>query len=162
MQCFVRTVTPFSLGSLGFLALTAVALGSNAPAIFEVENNYSYISPGTPNYGIAPGSVFIIIGTGLSTDAGPVLQSSAPPGLPTTLNGTSISVNVDGTMATPAIYYTSDGQLAAVLPSDTPTGTGTITVTYNGQTSAPAPIVVVASSLGLDTYYGYGTGLAVA
>jgi uncharacterized protein (TIGR03437 family) len=91
-----------------------------------------------------------------------VLQSSLPPGLPTTLNGTTISVNVSGTTATPAIYYTSDFQLAAILPSNTPIGTGTVTVTYNDQTSAPALIVVVASGPGLDIYYGSGTGMAVA
>jgi len=135
---------------------------TSGPAISEVLNNYSYILPGLPNYGIAPGSLFVVFGSGLSSSAPPVLQSSEPPGLPTTLNQTSISVSVNGVNTTPALYYTSATQLAAVLPSDTPVGKGTITVTYNGQTSAPAPIQVVASAVGLDTLYGTGNGVGVA
>jgi uncharacterized protein (TIGR03437 family) len=114
-----------------------------------------------PNYGIAPGSLFLIYGTGLSTAAAPVVQSSSAPGLPQTLNQTSVSVTINGVTTTPALYYTSSNQLAAVLPSSTPVGNGTITVTYNGTLSAPAPIQVVASALGLDTLYGTGTGSGV-
>ena len=131
------------------------------PSISAVQNNYSYISPGLPNYGIAPGSLFIIKGSNLASNTTPVLQSSAG-GLPATLNGASISVTVGGTTVTPAIYYTSAAQIAAVLPSSTPVGTGTITVTYNGQTSAAAQIIVVASALGFGSYYGNGGGLALA
>jgi uncharacterized protein (TIGR03437 family) len=123
---------------------------ANAPAITEVQNNYSYISPGLPNYGIAPGSLFIVKGGNLATNTTPVLQSSAAPGLPASLNGASISVTVDGTTTTPGLYYTSTGQLAAVLPSTTPVGTGTITVTNSGVASAAAQMVVVQSALGLD------------
>jgi uncharacterized protein (TIGR03437 family) len=132
------------------------------PIINTVQNNYSYLLPGVPNYGIAPGSIFIITGSNLSSGAPPVLQSSAAPGLPLTLNGTGISVTVNGTTTTPAIYYTSSGQLAAVLPSTTPAGIGTLTVTYNGVPSAPARIQVVSTALGLDTLYGAGIGSAVA
>jgi uncharacterized protein (TIGR03437 family) len=131
------------------------------PSITEVQNNYSYIAPGLPNFGIAPGSLFIIKGSDLASNSKPALQSSAG-GLPTTLNGASVSVTVGGTTVTPAIYYTSTAQIAAVLPSTTPVGTGTITVTYNGQTSATAPMVVVASALGFGSYYGTGSGLALA
>ncbi len=128
------------------------------PAIVLVENNYSFILPGLPNYGIAPGSLFVISGTNLSSSAPPVLQSSAAPGLPESLNQTSISVTVNGVTTVPSMYYTSATQVAAVLPSTTPAGTGTITLTYNGQTSAAAPIQVVPSALGLDTTYGNGSG----
>jgi uncharacterized protein (TIGR03437 family) len=61
-----------------------------------------------------------------------VLQSSAPPGLPQTLNQTSVSVTVNGVTTTPGLYYTSASAVSAVLPSSTPVGTGTVTVTYNG------------------------------
>jgi uncharacterized protein (TIGR03437 family) len=127
-----------------------------------VQNNFSYILPGLPNYGIAPGSLFIIKGSNLNNQPLSSLQSSAAPGLPLTLNGTSISVTVNGTTTTPPIYYTSPTQLAAVLPSTTPVGTGTITVTNGSQTSAAAAIVVVQSALGLDTLYGSGTGQGIA
>ncbi|HXP84221.1 MAG TPA: hypothetical protein VN841_05850 [Bryobacteraceae bacterium] len=123
--------------------------GAGAPTISQVQNNYSFILPGLPNYGIAPGSLFIVKGTNLATNTTPVLQSLSSP-LPTSLNGASISVTVGGTTVTPALYYTSTGQLGAVLPSTTPVGTGTITVTNSGQTSSSAQMVVVASALGLD------------
>ncbi len=82
--------------------------------------------------------------------------------LPTTSNGTSITAVVGGITVHPGIYYTTETQLAAVLPSNTPVGTGTITVTYNNQTSATFTLVVVASALGLDSLYGTGNGIAVA
>jgi uncharacterized protein (TIGR03437 family) len=58
-----------------------------------------------PNYGIAPGSLFAIQGMNLNNNSTPVLQSSAAPGLPTTLNQTSLSVTVNGVTTTPALYY---------------------------------------------------------
>lgn len=159
-------VTGAGQGSIALEYTTYVSAKSPAaasgPVITELQNNYSYILPGLPNYGIAPGSIFVIIGTGLSSSTPPVLQSSAAPGLPTTLNQTSVSVTVNGVTTTPPLYYTSASQLAAVLPSNTPAGTGTITVTYNGQPSAAAPIRVVADAPGLDTLYGTGNGAGVA
>jgi uncharacterized protein (TIGR03437 family) len=147
------------------LALVVAFIGATnatgAPVIVQVQNNYSFIQPELPNYGIAPGSLFVIEGTGLSTPFPPILQSSAAPGLPQALNQTSISVTVNGVTTVPSLYYTSATQVAAVLPSTTPVGAGTITVAYNGQTSAAAPIQVVQSALGLDTVYGIGTGLGV-
>lgn len=135
-----------------------VAAGSGGgttgpPTIKAVKNNSSLISPGFPNYGIAPSSIFIVEGTGLADPGVPVLQSSAAPGLPLTLNGASVTVVVNGVTTRPALYYTSPTQLAAVLPAATPIGTGTITVTYKGVTSNAAPIQVVPSALGINTYY---------
>jgi uncharacterized protein (TIGR03437 family) len=142
---------PAGLLTVQYTSYGAAAAGSTTPpAITMVQNNYSFIVPGLPNYGIAPGSLFIIKGTNLATNVTPVLQSSAPPGLPNSLNGASISVTVNGTTTVPGLYYTSAGQLAAVLPSNTPVGTGTITVTNGTLTSPPAQIVVVQSALGLD------------
>ena len=130
------------------------------PFIFQVQNNYSFLLPGVNNYGIAPGSLFAIQGMNLNSNATPVLQSSAAPGLPTTLNQTSLSVTVNGVTTTPALYYASSNAVAAVLPSTTPVGTGTITLINNGQ-STQAPIQVVASAVGLDTLYGAGSGAGV-
>ena len=150
-----------TFGAPGSVASKPAAAGA-APVIAQLQNNYSLLQPGVPNYGIAPGSLFLIYGTGLSSSAPPVLQSSSGPGLPIKLNQTSISVTVNGVVTTPALYYTSDIQLAAVLPSATPVGNGTITVTYNGTASAPAAIQVVPSALGLDTGLGTGTGSGIA
>jgi hypothetical protein len=70
---------------------TVKPAAAGPPVITLLQNNYSYLQPGVPNYGIVPGSLFVIIGTGLSTASPAVLQSSAPPGLPQTLNQTSVS-----------------------------------------------------------------------
>jgi hypothetical protein len=131
------------------------------PFIYQVQNNYSFLFPGVPNYGIAPGSLFAIQGLNLSGNSTAILQSSAAPGLPTTLNQTSLSVTVDGVTTTPAIYYTSVSAVAAVLPSTTPEGTGTLTLNFNGN-KTQAPIQVVASAVGLDTLSGAGSGAGVA
>ncbi|MGA3190772.1 MAG: hypothetical protein ABSF22_27030, partial [Bryobacteraceae bacterium] len=161
-------VTAMSSSSITFnyttYGTTGTAPPPTTPTITTLLNNYSYIVPGLPNYGIAPGSLFIIKGTGLaSTTSVTALESSASPGIPQTLNGASITVNIGGVTTTPGMYYAEATQIAAVLPSGTPPGTGTITVSYGGA-SVSAPITVVASALGLDAYYdnGTGAGLGVA
>jgi uncharacterized protein (TIGR03437 family) len=123
------------------------------PAITQILNNSSGTPPGLPNYGIAPSSIFIVVGTGLADPGTPALQdTTAPGGLPLTLNGASITVVVNGVTTHPALYYTSPSQLAAVLPAATPVGTGTLTVTYNGATSNSAVLQVVASAVGFNHF----------
>jgi uncharacterized protein (TIGR03437 family) len=155
-------VTAISSTSITFQYTTygaAASGGGSAPAITAVQNNYSYIAQGLPNYGVAPGTLFIVKGTNLSNQPLSALQSSASPGLPQTFNGTSASVTVNGTTVQPAIYYTSPTQLGLVLPSTTPVGTGTITVTNSGTPSAPAQFAVVQSAMGIvvatDANYNY-------
>jgi len=136
-----------------FLVLSAVALSAQ-PRINQVANNYSFLLPGNPNYGIAQGSIFTIFGTNLS-NVTTGLQNTP---LPTTLNGVSARVTVNGTSTNVIWYYVTPNQLAGIVPSSTPTGTGSITVTNNGQTSAPEPIEVVQSAFGILTLDGSGTG----
>ena len=133
------------------------------PTVTGVANNYSFTPAGFPNSGIAPSTIFTIFGTGLADPtAKAVLQSSAAPGLPTTLNGASITVTAGSTTVTPAIYYATSTAIAAVLPAGTPIGADQITVTYNNQKSQAFPIQVVQSGMGFDTYYGTGSGLGIA
>ena len=154
-------VTAVSSTSITFEYTTYTSSGGSGstPTITATQNNYSYIVQGLPNYGIAPGALFIVKGTNLNNQPLSPLNSSAAPGLPLTFNGTSVSVTVNGTTVQPAIYYTSPTQLGLVLPSTTPVGTGTITVTDSGATSAPAQFVVVQSAMGLvvatDANYNY-------
>jgi uncharacterized protein (TIGR03437 family) len=129
-----------------------------APAPNSVQNPGSNTLPGLPNYGIAQGSVFVVYGSGL----GPATLMVAPSlPLQTSLGGTSITVTVNGTTVNPLMSYTYSGQLAAVLPSNTPAGTGTLTVTYGGANGS-TPIVVVASNFGVLSANETGTGPAVA
>jgi len=163
-------VTAAESGSLSLQYTTFVeGNGSIAPRpaafgpllfITQIQNNYSFLVFGAPNYGIAPGSIFVVEGQNLNGNQTPVLQSSAAPGLPATLNQTSLSVTVNGVTTTPALYYASSAAVAAVLPSGTPAGMGNLTITYNGN-SATAPIQVVPSAIGLDTLYGSGAGAGV-
>jgi uncharacterized protein (TIGR03437 family) len=127
--------------------------GPGAPTITSVLNNSSLTPPGFPNSGLTPSSLFHIFGANMATPGTvPVLQDSAK-GLPSTLNGTSISVTVNGTKVQPAIYYSSPTDVAGVLPANTPTGSGTITVSYNNQ-SANANIQIVPTAFGFDLYNG--------
>lgn len=146
-----------------FLAALPSAAWS-APTITQIQNNYTYLVEGVPNYGVAPGTLFLIQGTGLAnaTTQPVVLQSTVAPGLPATLNGASVAVTVNGVTVHPAFYYALPTQLAVVLPSSTPVGAGTVVVTVGGVPSASAPISVNLSALGLGTYDGTGTGMAIA
>ena len=159
-------ITALSSSSITFQFLTYGATGgvqAGAPTITKIQNNYSNVALGLPNYGIAPSTIFVIYGAGLADPtAQAALQSSAAPGIPTTLNGASISVTVNGVTTHPGMYYAIASQIAAVLPASTPVGNGTLTVTYNGLTSAAFTIQVVQSALGLDTLSGLPEGLAVA
>ena len=141
---------------LAALVFLSAALGLAQPVVSAVQNNYSYIPPGVPQYGIAQGSIFVVFGTGLA-NASTGLQSIP---LKTTLEGVSAAVSVGGVTRAAILYYVTPTQIAGILPSSTPVGTGTITVTNNGRASAPAPITVVQSAFGTLTLDGSGTGPA--
>ena len=117
------------------------------PVVNAVENNYSYVLPGLPNYGIAQGSIFVIFGSNLAAVA------SGFQGVPlkTTLDGVSVQFVVQGATTQALLYYVMPNQIAGILPSATPVGTGTVVVTSGGQSSAPAPIAVVQSAIGIAT-----------
>ncbi len=161
---YAKVLVTASTGSTITLMFTTFGASSGGgssgpPTITAIRNNSSNIFAGFPNYGIAPSSIFVIIGTGLADTGTPVLQNTTGSGLPLTLNGASISATVAGVTVHPAIYYTSPTQIAGVLPASTPVGTGTLTVTYKGAVSNAATLVVVAAALGVNTFY---TNSAVA
>jgi uncharacterized protein (TIGR03437 family) len=136
------------------LAATAAA---QAPSIAGLENNYSYVVPGLPNYGIAQGSIFDIFGSNLASTSTSLQATPVTP-----LSGVTVAVTVSGTTKQALLYYVTPTQIAAVLPSSTPVGTGTITVTNNGQTSATSQIIVVQAAFGILTLNGIGSGPAAA
>ncbi|HXM43332.1 MAG TPA: hypothetical protein VN924_18995 [Bryobacteraceae bacterium] len=140
-----------SLSSLLLILPASSILPTSAlcqtPVVGGLLNNYSFTSPGLPNYGIAQGSIFDIFGTNLSTTTTP-LQNQP---LQSTLNGVTVNVGVSGTTTHPLIYFLSPTQIAAVLPSATPVGTGTVTVSNSAGTSAAFSIEVVESAFGLLT-----------
>ena len=115
--------------------LTTVTLGGPAaPTITSVQNNYSFILPAAPNYGISPGTLVLVSGNAMATpgsSASPLQDPSKA--LPQTWNGASVSVTVGSTTVHPAFYYAIPSYLGIVIPSNTPVGTGTITVHTAGR-----------------------------
>jgi len=125
------------------------------PTITTVANAATNIPQALPSGGIAQGSIFIVQGSGLGP-ANIAIASNAFQS--TTLSNTSVAVAVGGTTVNALMYYTSTGQVAALLPSNTPTGSGSVVVTYNNQASAAAPVTVVANNLGIFTTDSTGQG----
>ena len=78
---------------------------------------------------IAQGSLFVVFGYNL----GPanLVQVSAFP-LPNVLAGTSVTVQSGSTTLNCPMIYTSNAQVAAILPSNTPVGVAVIAVALNG------------------------------
>lgn len=140
------------------LCCLAAGLVLAQPRISGIQNNYSYLIPGSPNYAIAQGSIFVLYGSGMAP-AG-LLQQGFSPALNRNLGGVSIKTTVGGVTTEAIPYYVSPGQIAAILPSATPVGNGTMTVTYNNQTSATFALTVVQSAFGILTMGGNGLGNA--
>ena len=146
-----------------YIILVAFALSiplSAQPVVSPggVLNTASFIVDGLPNSGIAQGSMFAVFGQNLGP--GGLVRAAGFP-LPTELAGTSMEVTENGTAVTPFLLFTFSGQLAGVLPSDTPLGQGTLTVTFNGETSEPVAIEVVKSAFGMFTRNQAGFGPAI-
>jgi uncharacterized protein (TIGR03437 family) len=111
-----------ALFRLGITALCLLLLVAPAGAQSVVSvNSASYVNPALPNGSIAQGSMFIGFGSGLGPAA---IQFPSPWPFPTELAGTSIKVTVDATTVDCFMVYTSAGQIAGILPSNTPLGAG--------------------------------------
>ena len=104
------------LAAFTVLAFTLSSAAIAAPAITQILNNSSGTPPGLPNYGIAPSSIFIVTGTGLADPGTPTLQdTTAPGGLPLTLNGASITVVVNGLRDTHKNWWECDTGIAYLV-----------------------------------------------
>jgi len=147
------------LKSMGLLIVPGTVfagLSLAQPTVTALENYYSHMLPGLPNYGIAQGSIVNITGTDLASGATPL--QSVP--LQSTLNGVSVKVTVGGTVVPLILYSIAPTQITAILPSRTPVGTGQLTVTNGTQTSSSFPIQVVQSAFGILSLNGGGNGAA--
>ena len=109
------------------VGLTAIVASNAQPSVSALQNNYSYVLPGMPNYGIAQGSIFVMYGKNMGPSQIASAQSFP---LNKTLAGVAINVTgSDGKTYQAIPYYVSATQSAAILPSSTPTGNATISVT---------------------------------
>lgn len=142
--------------SFAFFVSSLTSTLSAAPVIQAIANAAGNVPFNSP---IAQGGIFVIKGTGL----GPANLTADPkPFQNTSLGGTSIAVTVGATTVNALMYYASDTQVAALLPSNTPiTSGGSFTVTYNGQTSAAVGHGLVASNVGIFTIDSSGQGPAI-
>jgi uncharacterized protein (TIGR03437 family) len=145
----------FRLSCFVSLLFAVVPCVSAAPTITSIQNAASNITPGLPNAPLAQGAIFIIKGSGL----GPANISFAPAAFQSTsLSGTSVTITAGTTTVNALMYYTSDGQVAALLPSNTPAGGSSFTVTYNGQTSNSMGHTITTNNLGIFTVDSSGQG----
>ena len=137
--------------SAGLIFLISTVV-SAAPNIANVANAASNIGS---NFPIAPGAIFVVYGSGLGPSS---ISIAAAAFQSTSLSGTSVAVTSGTTTVNALMYYTSDTQVAALLPSNTPTGGATFTVTYNGQTSNQQPHGIASSNVGIFTIDSSGEG----
>jgi uncharacterized protein (TIGR03437 family) len=143
-----------TIGLFGFAC--AFAAAQSTPQVGAVLNAASYTLPGLPGSGIAPGSMFLVFGTGL----GPAQLESAVPPLSKKLAETVVHVSGTGFEQDCYLFYTYATQVAGILPSQTPTGSVRLTVTYRGQTSSYVWVPVAGRRPGLLTRNQAGHGAA--
>jgi uncharacterized protein (TIGR03437 family) len=148
------------LHSLALVVLAILAAGvAEGQSVNAVVNSASGLIQGLPNSGIAQGSIFLVVGTTLGPST---LAIASTPFQSTSVGGTSVAVVVGTTTVNALMYYSSATQVAALMPSNTPTGLGTLTVTYNGTPSGSVTVSVVANNFGIFTEAQNGQGIAVA
>lgn len=106
------------------LILTATIIFAAVPSLAApsiaaqgVKNAASFADPRLPSGSIAQGSIFNVFGSAMGPTA--IAYASGLP-LLTTLSGTSISVTVNDTTGPCYMFYTSAGQVTAILPSALP------------------------------------------
>ena len=130
-------------------SITVACNGVNCPVAVPV--GFQVVPQGAPtiNYqgavnnatqvageSVSPGDWIALLGQQLSLQA--FTQASVVP-LPTALGGATVLVNGE---AAP-LYYTSQGQIAFQMPTDTATGTATVQIQRDGQTGNSVSVGVV-------------------
>jgi uncharacterized protein (TIGR03437 family) len=140
------SIGPYNCGGSASVQLPAVRT-PNTPAITLVTNGASFVTPGQANYGIAPGSLVSIFGTGIGP-AAPVTLETLPL-TPAGFAGVHAQITIGGTTLDVPVFYASDTQLNVLLPSNTPAGDGSMTVSFAGATTPPYPARVVKTNVGI-------------
>jgi uncharacterized protein (TIGR03437 family) len=146
---------PASSLAVGFDSVSAEYSGDSNYAPAGASVNLAVVSPtvmsiqGTTNaasyrQAFSPGEIGAIFGTLLSGST----QSASVVPLPTTLGGTSVTVN-----GTPApLYFVSPGQINFQFPYEVTPGVAPVSVTYNGNTvTSTVPISSYSPGLFLDS-----------
>ncbi len=107
---------------------------------------------------LAPGEIFTLYGSGMGPAQLAQMHLNDKGLVDTTLAETQVTFN-----GIPApIVYTSDQQLAAIVPYATKGPSADMVVTYQGHPTNPMPVLIQASSPGLFTADSTGQGQAAA
>lgn len=112
--------------------------------------------------GIAPGSIFVVLGEGLGPET--PLQGAIPypDSLPDDATGTRVEFHsIESGTVTAYLLYTSTWQVMGILPSGMPVGEAEITVTYGGETSEPKEVNILPRAVGIFTQSMDGRGPGV-
>lgn len=145
-----------SLSATANITLTVTPAGSPYvdPVVYSANNSADYSTV------IAQGSLFVIFGYSLGPAT--LAEVSSFP-LPNVLAGTSVTVTSGSTTLNCPMIYTSSGQVAAILPSNTPLGEAAVNVSYLGVQGYPSyqSITVVQSSVGIFTTTSNGLGAGI-
>lgn len=144
--------------TLFFFRIAALALVGQAafPALAQL--SFPYVGPpmNSASYSpdIAQGAIFTIFGSGMGPLA--LVQANSYP-LPFEIGGTSVNVLSGGRTFNCPMFYSSDRQIAAILPSGTPPGAAQVAVTYRGGTGYTW-INVATGAFGIYAVSGTGMG----
>src|SRR5207249_727759 len=106
--------------------------------------------------GIAQGSYFLVLGTGMATST--TALAGFP--LPTSFGGAQVKVRslVNNTSYDVPLYFASPAQINAVLPSGVPVGQADLTVTVGSVTSRASRINVQKTRVGVFTIFNQPSG----
>jgi len=152
----------YRLGVMG--VLLAGAIWSAAPVVQSAVNAASRLPAGLPASGLAQGALVAVTGTGF----GPAKSETIAYPLPTSYEGTSVSLAIGDQTYSTYVYSIRTGQedgkpdeLVVLLPSTVPTGDAKLTVTSESGTSEAYDVQVVAWAFGIFTHDSSGTGAGV-
>jgi uncharacterized protein (TIGR03437 family) len=162
-QTIAVSVNPSQLTAGTHLASVIVTANgvTNSPLVIPVTLNVTSTGPPAPqltsagvvNAGsflagpIAPGSLFTVFGTNLADT-----QASAPgPGLPTSLEG--VSITIGGVLA--PLLFISPGQINAQVPVEVALGQQPLVATFNGA-STTVQVTIVPAAPGIFLVNGRG------
>jgi uncharacterized protein (TIGR03437 family) len=134
-----------ALGSVGIAVAVPGGISNTVAFVIRLPSP-STATPGVVNAvsglpSIAPGSLISIYGVDLATGSG--AAGSIP--LPTSLNGTSVTIN--GVLA--PLLFASATQINAQVPFETPVGKATLAVVVAGQKSAGVTFSLTATGPGV-------------
>jgi len=133
-------------------------MGQNVPVIRSqagVVSAANYTPTDFPGGAIAQGSIFVIFGSNLGPAA---LTNATSYPLQPALGGVSVAVTQGSTTVAALPLYVYQTQVAAIMPSNAPTGAVQVAVTYQGQTSGPSAAQVTTTNVGLFTVPSSGMG----